>query len=155
MITKRGLQEVKKYDKKLYQLTSRCIDKNKLTAFEFAKQIDRWVSQLKVRTGDMKTSYRKPSKVYHSLSKVGSIGRPLDVIHMDLADVNRLNPDNQRYLLESHKLGKSGCTAFVRQFTSTRIDDDRKPPFVHHRDIREGDIAMAWRMFVENNTLDR
>ena len=97
MITKRGLQELKTYDRKLYRLTSRYVDENKLTASEFGKQIDRWVEQLKVRTGDTKTSFRQPGRVIHSLTKVGSIGIPLEVVHMDLADVNRLNPDKQRY----------------------------------------------------------
>ena len=97
MITKRGLQELKTYDRKLYRLTSRYVDENKLTASEFGKQIDRWVGHLKVRTGDTKTSFRQPGRVIHSITKVGSIGRPLEVIHMDLADVNRLNPDKQRY----------------------------------------------------------
>ena len=97
MITTRGLQEIKKYDKNLYKLTYRYVDQRTLTASAFAKQIDRWVNELRIRTGDTKTSFRKPGRVHHSLTKVGLVGRPLDVIHMDLADVNRLNPDKKRY----------------------------------------------------------
>ena len=97
MITKRGLEENKRYDRRLHRLTSRYVDENRLTSKEFEKQIDRWVGQLKVRAGDTKTSYRQPGRVIHSLTKVGSVGRPLEIIHMDLADVNRLNPDRQRY----------------------------------------------------------
>ena len=108
MVTKRGLQEIKRYDKELHRLTSRYVSDNKLTAKEFSKQIDRWAGQLKVKTGDTKTSFRRPSKVHHTLTKVGSVGRPLEIIHMDLADVNRLNPDSHVYRYPLHT-GGGGC----------------------------------------------
>ena len=97
LITKKGLQDLRSGDKKLYVLVKKFVSQNKLSAPEFSKQIDRWVNNLKRKTGETKSSFRQPTKVLHSLSKAGSITRPLDVIHMDLADVNRLNPDNQRY----------------------------------------------------------
>lgn len=97
MISKRGLEEIKQHDKKLYRATSQYVREKQLTAKEFAKQIDRWVGQLRIRSGDTKTTLRKPGRVHHSLTKSGSVGRPLDLIHMDLANVERLNPDKRKY----------------------------------------------------------
>ena len=61
------------------------------------KNLDKWVTEMKIKTGDTKSTYRKPGKVYNTLTKVGSVNRPRALIDMDLADVNRLNPDNRTY----------------------------------------------------------
>ena len=97
LTSRRGLNELRGYDPCLYRIVSKYVKANRLTAPDFSAQIDRWTGQLRVRSGDTKTSYRTPGRVLHSVSKSGSIGRPLDVIHMDLANVNRLKPDKQRY----------------------------------------------------------
>lgn len=97
LISTRGLKEIQRYDKTLHSTLTRWVKQEKVTSKELSKLIDKWVSQLKIRTGETKNVYRKPGKVYHSISKTGSVQRPLQLIHMDLADVNRLNPDKRTY----------------------------------------------------------
>ena len=97
LVTRKGLQELKRYDGNLHRLLSKWVERDKLTSREVVKKIDKWIVELKRKTGDTKKSYRTPTRVFHHKSKSGVINRPLDLIHMDLADVNRLNPDKQTY----------------------------------------------------------
>ena len=97
MITRRGLQELKDYDYSLHRLLKKWVTKNKIKSSELKSKIDKWIVELKRRTGDERKSYRQPLKIVHTKSKSGYVNRPLDLIYMDLADVNRLNPDNHRY----------------------------------------------------------
>lgn len=97
LISKRGLREIQRYDKTLHSALTRWVKQEKVTSKQLGKLLDKWISQLKIRTGETKHVYRKPGKVYHSLTKIRSVQRPLQLIHMDLADVNRLNPDRKTY----------------------------------------------------------
>ena len=98
MTTRRGLQEIRDYDPKLHQATTRFVKKEKLSSVEFLKKhLQRWTSQLRRKTGDTKTTYRTAKKVLHTDTKAGRVTRPLQLLHMDLADMNRLNPDRMRY----------------------------------------------------------
>ena len=97
LITTRGLKELRQYDRTLHSALTRWVEKEKVTSKELSKLLNRWITQFKIRTGDTKSVYRKPGRVYHTLTKTGSVQRPLQLIHMDLADVNRLNPDRKKY----------------------------------------------------------
>ena len=97
LTSRKGLVELKGADPSLHKLLTGYVRDNKLTKEDFGAQLGRWTSHLRARTGDTKSTLRRPTKVFHTLSKSGSVSRPLDVIHMDLADVNRLNPDKQKY----------------------------------------------------------
>ena len=97
LISTRGLKEIQRYDKTLHGALIKWVKQEKITSKELSRLLDRWIGQLKIRTGETKYVYRKPGKVYHCLTKSGSLQRPLQLIHMDLADVNRLNPDRKTY----------------------------------------------------------
>ena len=97
LISTRGLKEIQRYDKTLHAALTKWVKQEKVTSKELSRLLDRWIGQLKIRTGETKHVYRKPGKVYHCLTKSGSLLRPLQLIHMDLADVNRLNPDRKTY----------------------------------------------------------
>ena len=97
LITSRGLEEIKDYDLPLYQAVNKWVRSEKLSSSEVKRYLDRWVTEMKIKTGDTKSTYRKPGKVFNTLTKVGSVNRPRALIHMDLADVNRLNPDKRNF----------------------------------------------------------
>ena len=81
----------------MHRLLKKWVTKNKIKSSELKSKIDKWIVELKRRTGDERKSYRQPLKIVHTKSKSGYVNGPLDLIHMDLADVNRLNPDKHRY----------------------------------------------------------
>ena len=97
LITKNGLGELKSYDPSLHKSLTKWVKKEKLTSQDVRSKVEKWITQLKIRTGATKNAYRRPTRVYNSLTKVGSVNRPLALLHMDLADANRLNPDNRTY----------------------------------------------------------
>ena len=92
--TTRGRRELKQYDPALFRALAKWLD---VSTSELKSKVDRWITRLKIKTGDTKTVYRNLTHVYTTLAKSGSVNRPLALIHMDLADVGRLNPDNRRY----------------------------------------------------------
>eukprot|EP00111_Clytia_hemisphaerica_P014695 TCONS_00043311-protein len=92
--TIRGRRELKQYDPALFRVLTKWSD---VSTSELKSKVDKWITSLKIKTGDTKSVYRKPTRVYNTLTKSGSVNRPLALIHMDLADVGRLNPDNRRY----------------------------------------------------------
>lgn len=97
LITKKGLDELKSYDPSLHKSLTKWVKSKKLSSQNVRSKVEKWITQLKIRTGATKNAYRRPTRVYNTLSKVGSVNRPLALVHMDLADVNRLNPDNRTY----------------------------------------------------------
>ena len=97
LVTRRGLEELKRMDPSLNALIKKWVRKKSLSSDEVKKTVDKWIDELKRRTGDARKSYRPPTKVFYHESKSGAVNRPLDLIHVDLADVNRLNPDKRRY----------------------------------------------------------
>ena len=97
LITKKGLDELKSYDPSLHKSLTKWVKSKKLSSQNVRSKVEKWITQLKIRTEATKNAYRRPTRVYNTLSKVGSVNRPLALVHMDLADVNRLNPDNRTY----------------------------------------------------------
>ena len=98
LTTRKGLTELEAADQSLHRMITKYVRENQLTKVEFGRQLERWTDSLRARTsGDTKTTLRRPTKVYHTLTKSGRVSRPLDVVHIDLADVNRLNPDKRKY----------------------------------------------------------
>lgn len=92
--TKRGLNELNKFShnsRKLVEAVNKLRDKNFIE-----RKVKRWVSQLRMRAGQEYQTLRKPTKVFSRVTKNPAL-RPFQVIHMDLADVNRLNPDKKKF----------------------------------------------------------
>ena len=98
MITKRGLQELKTYDRKLYRLTSRYVDENKLTASEFGTRTGYTPAQLFERfTGGDRRDWEKRYRVNETKTQF----EPLEDtrIKMRLLRKSNANSKQQKLLL--------------------------------------------------------
>lgn len=96
-LTERGQQRLREYDKKLYKALKNWIEQHKLSKQYVKGKLDKWITSRRKNTGDVRRALRKPTRVEHRATIVGRVNRPLQILHADLADVTRLNPDRKIY----------------------------------------------------------